>query len=178
MLAMGRSGTMWLAEAITAASTVDAHHESIQPDGELGNIGPGVEVSSLLRHRINEIKATYNVPIVHLVRDGRMVVRSALNRNPHMSFVEACHGWNGAVWRLSFHPHYRLEDLTTKVEIFCEFCARFGVDCSEDAWDLIRGDKMNATESFGVDHHTRWPLAWQDAFWSICGPMMRHYGYA
>ena len=184
ILGTGRSGTLWLATALRKAAGLDARHESLhQWDGTLP-FGE-VEVNSffwadslLIRERLPGVR------LVHLVRDGRDVVRSAMSRpRPGRTFLKMCRLWairNDHLRQMVGKVQcYRLEDLTSDYAVFAVLASYLGGRPNRLAWSEVRAQRINATED--GEHlwppYKRWAEAERKVFWDICGPGMELYGY-
>jgi hypothetical protein len=136
----GRSGTHWLAK--TLGHFVDARHE---PD----EIGGAVTVSAQLTQQMPRILKKHTV--VHLVRDGRDVVRSAYEfYGGNQSFEELCHGWADTIETMKDVRAVRLEDLLKP---------------------------QAQTAKYRLTHWSEWPEDLHATFWTICGEAMKRHGY-
>lgn len=176
----GRSGTKWAATALVEVCGLDARHES------MGHViygdYDGVESNGNFWSRVPYLMATYrDAAVVHLVRDGRLVVRSTLSRNPPLNLHGACRRWTNRNERIArdVDPdrRFRLEDLVSDFAAFRRFAAVFGVERPiRKKWESIRGKRINATR-----HRTppfdSWDAAERNTFWRICGPTMARMGY-
>jgi hypothetical protein len=137
----GRSGTHWLAYLLS--HFVDARHEPDQVEGD-------VVVDCRLVGRVPElVNAGHRV--MHLVRDGRDVVRSTdafyHGRN---SFQFLCELWAETVDRCQGLPALRLEDLTLR---------------------------SASTRRYLMPHWSEWEGEHTETFWRVCGEQMRRHGY-
>jgi hypothetical protein len=155
----GRSGTHWLGGII----------EQVLGPG-VGAWEPGdyrdvsdVVVDSRLRHRIKDFDEAGH-PIVHLVRDGRDVVRSlytwySRSRGPGEKpiteadglFKKCCGEWADAIDKMYGYRRVRLEDLNAT-------------------------DRDTASHH-AIPHHTEWSNAQREMFWHICAHAMKLHGY-
>ena len=183
VLATGRSGTMWLAAALAEAGSLDARHESCGSWDERGSWGK-VEVNSFLwKNGADIARAFPDVPILHLVRDGRNVVRSIMNRpRPGRTLEEACKMWRIRNIHLrntiSGRDRYRLEDLTTNFKAFERMAKRLGsAYVRRWAWDRLVVEKINQNRAEEWPLFKDWSQKNRDTFWGICKREMGHYGY-
>ncbi len=183
VLAMGRSGTMWLAAALREAASLDARHESVDcwerslwPFGE-------VEVNSIIWDASREIRAMApDAKLVHLVRDGRDVVRSVLSRpRPGRTLRVACEMWRdrNVHLREMIGPDqcYRMEDLVKYQKPFNRMAIYLGGHPNRKAWKDIRKKRINASERYIWPPFDSWRKRQKAIFWKICGPEMEAYGY-
>jgi len=145
VLAIGRSGTAWLTQALREAAGLASRHETVEFWDSVARYG-GVEVNSFLWNNAPEIRERYGeeLPIVHLVRDGRKVVRSILNRPRAGRTIEYCsHMWRirNATLRKEIPEsrRFRLEDLVSDFESFAELARIFKGKPNREAWAQIRG---------------------------------------
>ena len=163
----GRSGTHWLANVLTH---VFGPQEVAFEPVEYQNYS-GVVVDSRLRWHMDHIQLGSR-RIVHLVRDGRDVVRSLHKwyRNNHhwersrflgtgrmssgagdtVSFEECCGEWAHAIEIMGTRRVMRLEDLTTP---------------------------QNAQTKHTLPHYSEWDDELTEIFWDICGEHMKRMGY-
>jgi len=183
VLAHGRSGTTWIARALTACTDLDARHESMGKS--LGQSFGGVESngnfwrdSSLLRH-------TYpGVAVVHQVRDGRKVLRSVMTRKvdiPDWPFEQSCTTWtkrNEKMMRDIPDTHrFRLEDLIQEFDAF-KLCATLlgAKTVNMVQWERERLQPANVSaHAFPV--YDDWSEVHKRTFWDICGAMMVRLRY-
>jgi hypothetical protein len=153
----GRSGTHWLGDVMQAVlGKGAAGHE---PGGQHADgfmAASEVAVDSRLRHRIDGLHADGH-PIVHLVRDGRDVVRSLHTWyargaiGERHAFWECCDEWNKAIDMMQGHRIVRLEDLIKP-----------------------RGVSKNPHL---MPRWRQWDAARTREFWELCGDRMRSVGY-
>ena len=205
VVAHGRSGTTWLAHAINSCTDLGAKHESMGhttvteykeewKDGtrisktkvEKGH--DGVEVNGNLWNEIPLIYSDFpGVPVVHLVRDGRKVVRSALSnalrKNPHRTMAQSCNTWRIRNDRmLDLIPaefRFRLEDLTTDFKEFKTMCLIFGAKVvDQKKWEVARKSIKNKTKGHKVPLFKDWSAEDQAGFWKVCGPIMKYLEYS
>ena len=184
ILANGHSGTTWAAEALTHCTDLVAKHESWRH-----KIGPdfgGVESNGNLWNRCEELEALFpGVPRIHLVRDGRLVVRTIMYRTGPSFFEGACRRWNNRNERLMVEicraNRYRLEDLTTRWKTFQAMAQRLGATrVDRKKWERVRGVRVNPSAKALQGRFPppeEWAAGERDTFWSICGQTMKELGY-
>lgn len=185
VLAMGRSGTMWTAVALKQSAGLDARHESGASWDSLVGVRLGeVEVNSFLWDCAERIRKRFgeDTPIVHLVRDGRHVVRSVLCRYASARTLEAvCESWRQRNHHLrKTVPRtacFRLEDVTGDFGEFARMAETLGGAADRAAWGDVRQRRINATKNRPVPPFKEWPEQDQAVFWRVCGAEMGHYGY-
>ena len=136
----GRSGTHWLAGVLS--HFMDARHESDELVGD-------IVVSCRLNQRVQELRGGHRV--IHLIRDGRDVVRSQDTayggRRP---FATTCQVWADIIDGCGDVEAVRLEDLTRPAD---------------------------ASGRHLLPHWTEWGTDHTETFWRICGDQMRRHGY-
>jgi hypothetical protein len=114
----------------------------------------GVVVDSRLRRRLGELQQHR---VVHLVRDGRDVVRSLYawhvraGRRVETLFEYCCREWADAVDVMRPYPAIRLEDLTQRAD---------------------------PTIHHPLPDWRSWDIQQRAMFESYCGRAMRRHGYA
>ena len=142
----GRSGTHWLGNIFEQVMGEDKARFEPPDPRQITE----VVVDSRLRHRIRDFAGHR---IIHLVRDGRDVVRSLDQwyRNTK-SFAVVCKEWTDAVDSMAGYPIVRVEDLNS--------------DKAKDA-----------TPTHIMSHWTEWDDAQTEEFWDLCGPHMKRMGY-
>ena len=136
----GRSGTHWLAHVL--GHFVEAYHEPGHTRGDVivdcrrVNEMPGI----LSRHRM-----------MHLIRDGRDVVRSQYEASSgRKSFEAVCETWASVINVCGDLTTVRLEDLLAKQATY---------------------------PSHRLSHWTEWDDDMTETFWRVCGEQMRRHGY-
>lgn len=142
----GRSGTHWLGGIM--AGVFGPEGGAFEPE-DYSRL-TDVVVDSQLRHKARSIAADGH-PVIHLVRDGRDVVRSLRTWYGHnRDFLGCCNEWREAVNMLRGFPVLRLEDL------------------------IKRGDP---TKEHSILHWSEWDDDMTRLFWERCGGAMREMGY-
>jgi hypothetical protein len=127
------------------------------PEG--GGFEPGspelmghVAVDSRLRHRIHKFDNEGH-RIVHLVRDGRDVVRSLHHwYNGGRDFGRCCNDWSEAVDMMAGYDVLHLEDLSS-------------------------AKVRDARSGHNLPHWEDWDPKMTEEFWRICGEQMAKMGY-
>jgi len=183
VLAIGRSGTAWLTQALREAGGVAARHETNEFWDSATRYGT-VEVNSFLWANAPDIRKRYGeeFPIVHLVRDGRKVVRSILNRpRPGRTLEHCSRMWlerNATLFReVPEERRFRLEDLTSSFESFAELARIFRGRPDEDAWKRIRRQRVNVSRDEIWPDFDEWHKYERAVFWDVCGDLMAELGY-
>lgn len=144
MTGSGRSGTHWLTSVLR--HFVDARHEP-----EDYRLGGQVIVDCRLRTKAPQL-AREGYRLLHLVRDGRDVVRSSDTfwEGSH-DFESLCRDWASAIELCDGLETIRLKDLIAK---------------------------QAASDGYRMPHWTEWTDEQTATFWRICGDGMRAHGYA
>ena len=179
VLAHGRSGTGWVATALWECAGLDARHEWMgrRPGPGYG----GVEVNSYLRAWVPELRTRWpSAVLVHLVRDGRDVVRSVMSRHPGpLSFRRRAARWAYLNRRLMDLPHrFRLEDLTAHYHVFRQLALLLGAkDVDEGRWFRLARQRVNSTERHTFPAVLDWPPERRADFWDEAGATMTELGY-
>ena len=180
VLAMGRSGTMWTANALRSAAGLDARHETaVEWSG--GLMFGDVEVNSFFWNLVPEIRTAHpGAPLVHLVRDGRDVVRSVLSRKPGMEVGVACEEWRRRNHYLrkmvGTANRFRLENLTERFSVFESMACVLGGAPNFLEWEAARSRVANPSTGL-IPPFGEWPKDDRDVFWSICEAEMMACGY-
>ena len=186
ILANGHSGTTWAAKALTECTDLTARHESWRHS--IGKDFGGVESNGNLWNRGKELEALFpGVPRIHLVRDGRKVVRTIMTRKPSSFFEAACRRWNSRNERLFVEicnaNRFRLEDLVDKsgFHTFSSFARKLGATkVDRGKWEQWRSIKIRPSNHIDLAHFPSYP-DWTDEqkeiFRNICGDMMKSMGY-
>lgn len=171
----GRSGTLWTATALRECCGVDARHESVRRIEDIDH----VEVNSRF---VTEIRSEHaeRLVLVHLVRDGRDVVSSILDRRPECGFKEACYAWtirNQHVMALvPDDRRFQLERLVQLRTDMDALSSTLGGRLDPQLWEKARYEVLN-TGGRSYPYWREWGTMQTDAFWEICGETMVACGY-
>lgn len=164
------------------------------------------EINGNLRRHIPFLKKHFpKASLLHLVRDGRHVVRSVLARNTfnghHPVFGTRCplpsqelsQAWSGMsefekacwVWkeeneqmRKQIPNLARLEDITSSFKAFqMQVLEPLDLSLTESDWIKYSGTKVNETKKNKVRLTEEWTEEQEKMFKSICGNEMKALGY-
>ena len=186
ILANGHSGTTWAAKVLTDCTDLTARHESWKHS--IGKDFGGVESNGNLWNRGKELEALFpGVPRIHLVRDGRKVVRTIMTRKPSSFFEAACRRWNGRNERLFVEicnaNRFRLEDLVAPdgFRTFAAFAKRLGATkVNQEKWEEWRAIRVRPSKQIDLarfpSYHD-WTDDHKEIFQRVCGDMMKAMGY-
>lgn len=232
----GRTATKWLATLLNQAEGAYVEHEPmlneqdyhseaiLSPNKALSYIrdfrvremalrvreqNPIVygEVNSSLRFHIKAIQTVLpSLGIIHLVRDGREVVRSVINRRIQRSrgqayhsiqppvvdefsarwdrlsvFEQTCWGWQyeNSCLRENIQSCVRFEDLRSSFELLTEqVLVSLGLTLNQDVWEKSIRQPINITQEYSFPHWKDWSSEMKEQFRCICGREMEIYGYA
>jgi len=148
----GRSGTHWVGNIMERVFGPDG---AFEPDSHRKI--KTVVVDSRLRHNVRNMEAAGH-KIVHLVRDGRDVVRSLdkwhwlTGPSGPVDFTKCCDEWSDAIDVMDGYEIMRVEDLSTP-------------------------ETRDASDGHRFPHWTEWDEGLMDIFWNICGEQMTRMGY-
>lgn len=164
------------------------------------------EVNGGLRRHVKALSEQIpHARIVHVVRDGRDVVRSVVSRpvftdnhpiykenfvlpTGEMSpdqfkklsrFEKICWSWKveNKYMRENTNLRARFEDITTSYELFkAQILAPLGLELNKSIWEQSIG-KRNKTGRFTLGPWQDWSQEERDIFEGICGEEMAEYGY-
>ena len=186
VLGTGRSGTLWVAQALKESGHLDARHETTQScrDAPMTTFGQ-VEVNSFLWDCVPRIQDAWgrDVMLIHLVRDGRAVVRSMMSRLRNgRTFEGCCEEWvqrNHYLWEhVPRSRMFRLEQLTRNWSEWRRLCKLLGSNHpSFEVWDALRERRANATNRHLTVPFRKWPRPFHIKFQEICGDEMLRLGY-
>lgn len=216
----GRSGTKWLANVLDRNPGVAVHHEPLTGYDKSGYAAvrdgrlPAqvfaqkrrdrmlriwlrhqdkayAEVNSFLRYCVPALREEFDVPVVAIVRDGRLVVRSMLKRGIYKSdnypliqpdvaletpFEKCCWYWADTYERLS-RQHvliYRLDFLNRDFDYFRALCDYIGCEVSQLDWRK----RVNKPKNVDVgDVPLQWGNWEHDRFAEIAGNVQQRLGY-
>lgn len=232
---MGRSGTKFLSELLDMDRTAAVFHEPVAEDFEAiveaqhdreaartyieefriermyrlvrdRDVTTYGEVNSALRYHMGELAEAFpDARLVHLVRDGRDVVRSIMNRRHYTGggeghhslvpspataigeswesmgrFEKVCWLWADAVDRVEDHTSRRvqLEGLVADYDYFRDQIERYlDLEIGRKAWRRHTERPTNVTQSHSFPHWRDWGGTRQERFEEICGDQMRRVGY-
>ena len=168
---------------------------------------PYCEVNSAIRRFAASIKKyDEGIPIIHVVRNGKDVVSSVLNRDsltdrdpvyygmvPHASFIEngrwermsrfekICYMWSEENKWLSENSDItvRFEDIIKDYGCFKSLiCDRIGVSVEEKDWEKICGELVNQNRHYDESNKPEnWSLEDKNKFSKLCSDQMHFYGY-
>jgi len=144
--------------------------------------------------------------VFHIVRDGRDVVTSWLNRNRYITndHMTPFHipgdpaqalwaGWNPLqklawYWKtVNNHAQAQNPDMTIKFEelfktnkaLIFDILAKFdGLVYDEEKVRASLEQKVNRNRLEFYPKYAEWPQHWKDQFWEIAGETMERFGYA
>lgn len=164
------------------------------------------EVNPFLRRHCAALKSVLpDAPLLHLVRDGRAVVRSLLSREqyavndpmaplnrpptedpfaerwPKMSrFERLCWLWqadNRYIRQYADHTA-QFEDVVGSYGYFAERILQpLGLTMTEETWRACTRESSNATPRYRAPVFSDWPPDWRATFARICGEEMEACGY-
>jgi hypothetical protein len=235
VLAIGRSGTKFLAELLNQSSDVCVVHEPVPEDFMAHQkafhskeeadryihqfrrkdiylrvreqrVATYGEVNSLLRRHCNALERAFpDATLLHLVRDGRDVVRSMMSRKTMTSedpntalifptdqdpcrdewrtmsrFERLCWYWQveNRYLRHNIQRCVRFENLVTDYDYFREkLLSPIGIGLSLEKWQAATRVPKNVTDRYRIPHWTQWDSQTMAAFRRICEEEMAHYGY-
>ena len=175
---MGRSGSLWTATALRECCGVDARHESVRQIEDIDHVEVNTKLVLSVPEDYRDI--VEGLVLVHLVRDGRDVVSSVLDRHPKYGFKEACYAWavrNSYI--LDLVPddrRFQLEHLVQSGFEMDAFSHKLGGYLSIQLWEDMRERRINAGDH-GYPYWREWGTMQTNAFWEICGETMDNCGY-
>lgn len=236
VVSTGRTGTRWLATLLNEARDARVEHEPVPMETlahraaveDPGTAAPYIrdfrrkelylrvarahpahygEVNGILRRHVDALRdAIPGVQLLHLVRDGRDVVRSLVSRHTYggkhpvyagfhpppvddyarrwdeLSELErACWVWRSEnrYMRERIAGRARLEDIATSyVALREQVLDPLGLALDESAWDAAaRATPPNRTSRHDMPPWDDWTDRQKATFREICGEEMAHYGY-
>ena len=173
---MRRSGSMWLAAALRECGGIDARHESVKDVRKIQH----VEVNTYMAWNVNAGLWPKDLLVILLARDGRDVVRSAMERGHNRVFERWCWEWtarNGyLVTQIPPARRFRFEDLTGSSESFDKLATLLGFNYKLAHWEQMRFRRINAGAGT-YPPWSQWSREQTAAFWGIAGNMMATLGY-
>jgi hypothetical protein len=235
ILAIGRSGTTFLAHVLNLCPDAAVFHEPIKSDIDAyrraffspddaehyiasfrkkemylrtraRNFTVYGEVNSLLRRHYQALSRHFPAAgFLHLVRDGRDVVRTMMSTDalkpgfmwtwwlrPHESdpyfeqwdtmdrFAKLCWYWRveNQHLRTSIGNTVKFEEVVRNYECFEQRILRpFGLTMPQAQWKEQTGVQRNATTAYQLPHWREWDAYHTRTFETICGEEMRANGY-
>ncbi|MCK4523532.1 sulfotransferase [candidate division WOR-3 bacterium] len=233
ILAMGRSGTKFLSSLLNSNSVKVVHErfpdilfyqlayrsEKLADsyfisyrrnviDRELKNnlVSNYGEVNGLLRRHCNTIHKFYpNSKIIHLVRDGRNVVRSMMSRKSFKWYdigTRFVHPLKGDSYWNKWHLMSRFEKLcwywmidNKYLRLNCKYQIEFEklisnydyykmnvldlleIEQSNDSWENLVKKPKNVTKRYSFPHWSKWSSKNKNSFRNICSDEMESLGY-
>ncbi|MHA1284996.1 MAG: sulfotransferase family protein [Promethearchaeota archaeon] len=235
ILSIGRSGTKFLSNLLNKAPNSIVVHEPVRSDFRAHQIAfhnethsykyikkfrkkeiflrlrkkdfkVYGEVNSVLRRHCKALKELFpNAIIIHLVRDGRDVVRSIMSRNTMTTrdpntrdiypkkddpwnlkwhsmsrFEKLCWYWKVENEYLDQHLKYRIrfEDIISDYNYFSNNLLKIlNLDISKETWENEIKTPKNITLKYTIPHWKDWDETMLNKFNKICGEMMRRYDY-
>jgi hypothetical protein len=164
------------------------------------------EVNSLLRRHVHALRRHFPAAgFLHVVRDGRDVVRTMMSTNalrpgdmwtwwlrPHESdpffaqwrtmdrFAKLCWYWRveNHHLRTSIGSTVKFEAITGDYECFEQRILRpFGLVLPQSVWKQQAGVQRNPTGTYRIAHWREWDAHQTQTFETICGDEMRANGY-
>lgn len=236
ILGFGRSGTAFMANFLNGAKRTYVFHEPVFEDFyaharahynpsaaekyiqnfrrkeifvRMGHISEGIygETNGNLRCHANAIKHVFpKAVLLHLVRDGRDVVRSHMSRrtmtirNPFSlsmhpiesdpwkahwremdRFARVCWYWQEENRRLrtTIGKTVQFEKILSSYEYFAsEILEPCGIQIEKKDWQTNIASPRNTTNEFAMPKWEHWTLEQKDAFLKICGEEMLRCGYS
>ena len=235
LLGMGRSGTQFFAEMLNKANHTKIYHEPVTEDflalakahksrkdalrymqkfrkkamcvlGKEEGVKIYGESNSNLRFHAEALKLTIpKVKIIHVVRDGRDVVRSVMAMNHYTNGATGHYNlipnkddpllreWHGLsrfdkicwIWLNANERVRELADVTLMFEklisdynYFYENMLEYlGIEIPESRWNEEVRKPKNITRRHSLPHWTEWEDELTKRFWRICKEEMYRYGY-
>lgn len=234
ILSIGRSGTKFLANLLNKSDDVIVLHEPYNPDKRIYKekyIDDNInhydyltcrfleistenkflldhkvygEVNSFLRRHCKLLKNFTNSKVIHLVRDGRDVVRSLISReamtnydkntnfivpkegDPYKKiwykmtrFERCCWYWKTENEYISNYikDFVRFEDIIKDYTYFKELLDKIGISLPINVWKKEICNPKNKTNKYLLPSCENWEEWQEKSFIKICGDEMKKYGY-
>ncbi len=235
ILAIGRSGTKLLANLLSMGYGAVVYHEPVPEDYQaylrayqipkdsssyINNFRkkeiylrarrkkPKIygEVNSLLRRHVVALKESFpNAILIHLIRDGREVVRSMMSRNTFSTYDKNTHGvspkhndqfinkweemdrfsricwyWQSenAYLRENLPPAVKFEDIILNYDLFKEkILDPCSLDIPWNTWNNLVNQPMNKTRTHALPPWKEWSIERKKIFQNICAEEMKANGY-
>jgi len=164
------------------------------------------EVNGCLRRHAEALKEFFpEAVLIHIVRDGRDLVRSIVSRGTYAGnhpvyhdyrpapsdpvaarwdelslFERSCYSWQVENAYLRRHVPFRVrfEDMLSSYDDFkAGVLDPTGLRVSKAEWQASVQRPENVTESHTLAHWQSWTEDETRVFWDMCGEEMAHYGY-
>ncbi len=235
VLAIGRSGTKFLAELLATDESAYIVHEPVKEDFQAyqnafynnakardyierfrkkeiylrargKQIDTYGEVNSVLRRHYNALNEAFpQANFIHLIRDGREVVRSMFSRKTMTSEdpnTRLIHPKKEDPWRKQWPTMTRFERLCWYWQVenhylrnsigytvqFKKLISSYNyfkekvldilqLNIKEDVWRLAINTPKNTTKRYLISHWSDWDNKRKEAFEKICGTEMKENGY-
>jgi hypothetical protein len=235
ILGMGRSGTSFMADFLDHAPGAHVFHEPVLEDfyaharahydslearryiegfrrteiyTRMRNFPSGIygETNSLLRCHAEALAVTFpQSTILHIVRDGRDVVRSQVSRGTltlHNPFSMSMHPTNSDPWkekwpgmdrfarlcwfwqeenrrlRLATKQTVQFEKILAGYDYFAEQVLQpCGIHIEKKDWEATIKTPRNVSKEFTMPKWDKWTAQQQQTFREICGAEMEKCGY-
>jgi hypothetical protein len=235
LLGIGRSGTRFLSELLNSDKNAIVFHEPLPEDFDAfciahknqksafrymntyrkkkiyalvkeADVKTYGEVNSALRYHVEAIPKCFpHAKTLHLVRDGRDVVRSFMARRHYTKegkghhalrpakndpwydkwgklnrFEKICWLWADANRRIRQHvvKYVKFEKTISNYNYFEEnFENYLGLNIGKKKWVAAVNRPRNSTNRFTLPHWTEWGQRFCDSFEKICGEEMHAFGY-
>ena len=164
------------------------------------------EVNSVIRRHCNAIRETFpNAHIIHLVRDGRDVVRSMMARktmtdqdantkrikptkdSPWYDKWANMNRFEKLCWYWDIENRY-LHENTNKTIYFEKLISNYeyikenlltplNLDIPKELWEQEINNPKNVTKKYTISHWDTWEFDKLEAFNKICGETMKRLAY-
>jgi len=235
ILSQGRSGTSFLANLLDKSAKACVEHEPVREDFQAyqgafhsekkalkyiknfrkreiyfrvrnRNIEIYGEVNSLLRRHYKALKDNFpNATFIHLIRDGRDVVRSMMSRrtmtpedpntkliypkegDPYKEkwlemsrFEKLCWYWQeeNRYLRENIQNLVKFEEILKDYEYFRNnILEKIGICLSEEIWKREVNNPKNVTKEYSIPPWSEWDKKKKDIFKEICASEMRKNKY-
>ena len=171
-----------------------------------GLYGYGEVNGNLRRHIIAISKIFPGAAIIHLVRDGRDVVRSVLSRTAftekhsvyNETFIQPTYELTAEAWlqlsrfekfcwvwkaenefiRKNTSFHARFEDIISSYALFRkQILEPLGIELEKAVWQASVQRPQNVTKEYAIGSWDDWTAEQQKQFIRICSKEMQEYGY-
>lgn len=235
ILGLGRSGTHFLSQLLNADSNAVVYHEPLPEDFQAVPAAQQSdqagyhyiehvrkkriylltrkravltygEANSNLRYHVKALQQSIpNAKLLHLIRDGRDVVRSLMARQHYTNdgighhsiiprlddpyylkwsglsrFEKMCWLWADSNTRLSndVKEYVRFEQIVSDYDYFHEKIERYlGIDIGRARWQAAIEQPADPTVAHVLPSWRQWDVKLQQSFDTICGPVMQQYSY-